>query len=397
MLPRKGIKMNTEEMNNIIDDNSEQKKNQTKKPTRRKKKMIPTLRITIFSVIIAVLCGLYAGFLINNYERGVAEIYAVEQDGYVQLVLDQINLQDETADASTIQSILATLDSSSNKYWTLSNDDTLVFVKDVLETSRYKSFTTDTYYNTVSSREFVNNLSTDKVTHETVLINDSSYIASGVRFTHGGKQYRICLLTNSNIMLENNTYLSTKIDLIIMIIVILLTFIILMIILSRIVNSQRRQLDEALDEQDRLRLDIEKLGERLEEKNNYDIKATVFGNAVIPTMLAKIDERGTRPVTLSIVSYDKKTHQILIGEGQNLLGKNVIRMNIDIKHMLLIFLNTEFKDTISQLDVLKSLNIEVDEIAAVRDKDTLTDTYKKMLDSLDKEINEYSFDKFDNI
>jgi len=126
-------------------------------------KMFPTLFFTFIALVIACLAAVYAWVLINNYEKGVAEIYAQEQDGYVQLVLDQINLQPENTDEEIIRNILGTLDSSSNRYWTLSHDETIVFVKDVLETSRYKSFSADTYYNTVSSREFVAGLQNDQV------------------------------------------------------------------------------------------------------------------------------------------------------------------------------------------------------------------------------------------
>ena len=53
-------------------------------------KMFPTLFFTFIALGIACLAAIYAWVLINNYEKGVAEIYAQEQDGYVQLVLDQI-------------------------------------------------------------------------------------------------------------------------------------------------------------------------------------------------------------------------------------------------------------------------------------------------------------------
>ena len=84
-------------------------------------KMFPTLFFTFIALVIACLAAVYAWVLINNYEKGVAEIYAQEQDGYVQLVLDQINLQPENTDEEIIRNILGTLDSSSNRYWTLSH------------------------------------------------------------------------------------------------------------------------------------------------------------------------------------------------------------------------------------------------------------------------------------
>ena len=95
---------------------------------------------------LVVICVCCAWAQMKKYERGVLDVYAVQQDGYVQLVLDQINLQEDQDSEEIVHNILETLDASSNHYWTLSDAGSLVFVKDVLETNRYKGFTQESYY-----------------------------------------------------------------------------------------------------------------------------------------------------------------------------------------------------------------------------------------------------------
>ena len=339
--------------------------------------MFPTLFFTFVALGIACLAAVYAWVLINNYEKGVAEIYAQEQDGYVQLVLDQINLQPENTDEKIIQNILGTLDSSSNRYWTLSHDETLVFVKDVLETSRYKSFSSDTYYNTVSSREFVAGLKQGQVKHAVVIIDGRKFIASGVAFVYNNRNYQICLLTNAEIMLENNTYLSTKISLVIMIAVILMIFVIAVIILARLVNNLKRQLFAGQQTQEELRRNIEQLDEKLHNKNLYSSKTMIFGSSLIPTMLKKLNERANRPLVMAIVPFEEKTYQILISEGQEILGENVIRMKMDASHMLLIFVQCSREAAVEKLSLLEKYAITAERIFEVGEQENVAEVYQK--------------------
>lgn len=75
----------------------------------------PILIITTICVVAAAaLGGLITYILIGRYEKGIIEVCATQQDAYVQLVLDQINLKDNRDDEEIINDILKTMDSSSN-------------------------------------------------------------------------------------------------------------------------------------------------------------------------------------------------------------------------------------------------------------------------------------------
>ncbi len=349
---------------------------------KKQKKLSPfasPIVMTIISLLIAALAGIYAYFLINNYEAGVSEIYAEEQDGYVQLVLDQINLQPDNTDEEIIENILGSLDTSSNQYWTMSHDEAMVFVKDVLETSRYKSFSEGTYYNTDSSATFVQSLEENVVSHDFIYIDGVKYIASGTKFIYNGATYQICLLTNAEIMLQNNTYMSTKINLIIMICVILIILVLGMIILSRYATSATRQLAKEVEEKEVLRKDLEQLDNKLAQKDLYNSETVVFETSALEGVLDKLDDRNSKPVTIAVVPYDDAKYQALTREGQILLGKNVLRVKLPDNKMALFFVKTPRESAEKHIDSMQSFDIKAEKIAEVVGDMSVKSVYEDMI------------------
>ena len=201
-----------------------------------KRKRVKLRSIAAVTVLVAVLVtagfGLFSLFQIRYYESSVLEIYADSQDAYVQLVLEQINLLEERSDEEIVTNILGTLDSSSNRYWTFSSEETMIFVKDVAETNRYKGFTTSTYYVSEEANRFINNLSNNKVSHDIIPINSKEYVISGTEFYYNDSEYHICLLTNPDTVLEHNVYLNAKINLSIAVMAVLLLFLLSVVIMT---------------------------------------------------------------------------------------------------------------------------------------------------------------------
>ena len=183
---------------------------------KRKKAKDYEFNYTIFTVILLfVMAGFaFVGFYqIKTYDNNILEIYADQQDDYVQLVLDQINMKKYYSDEEIIEDILNSLDVSGQKYWTLSREESILFVKDVTETYRYKGFTTETYYISESATAFLESLNVNYVTHKMIYIDNDLYVASGAAFEYHDNIYRICLLTNRTVILDNNKFLSAKITL----------------------------------------------------------------------------------------------------------------------------------------------------------------------------------------
>lgn len=134
-----------------------------------KKSRHPVLLLTAaFTLLFTAAAGAFVYYQMVRYEDGLLDVCATQQDGYVQLVVDQINLKSNRDNEEIITDILGTLDASSNKYWTFSRDQAMLFVKDVLETNKYKGFTTATYYVSDSAREFLETLKQDRVPHSQI-------------------------------------------------------------------------------------------------------------------------------------------------------------------------------------------------------------------------------------
>ena len=88
------------------------------KSNKKKKKYISVTLVLILMAIIASGLAALTYFEMQRYEDGIIDVCATQQDSYVQLVIDQINLKENRTDQEIIENILSTLDSSSNRYWT---------------------------------------------------------------------------------------------------------------------------------------------------------------------------------------------------------------------------------------------------------------------------------------
>lgn len=297
--------------------------------------------IAAIITLLVLVCVLICAYQLYRYDKGVLEIYADQQDGYVELVMEQIALRDPDAtDDEIIKQILGTLDASSGKYWTLSKDDYLVFVKDVLETNRYKGFTTSTYMVEQSADDFLNNLRKNWVTHSTIKMNGDNYIASGVEFDYAGQAYRICLLTNTNVVLDNNEFLSAKITIVIMLILIFAIVLVTFMSLAVVMDKQRAEaelLNSHIEEQN---VKIGELDQEMLHMEQYSTRWNAYSISVLPTFLTKLNDRGTYPLTLKKLTFDRtESRDEFLEHAQMMLDKKVLRfMGDDGKSLLLLFI-----------------------------------------------------------
>lgn len=299
---------------------------------------------TVFAGAFALLAGMFAWFQLNRYEQGVVEIYAVQQDAYVQLVLDQINLNRDQEDESVIVDIIGTLDNSTNKYWTLSHEETLLFVKDVTETNRYKGFTTSTYYISDSAREFIDLLNVNKVRHKLISIGEKKYIASGAVFEYLGITYQICLLTNPDAVLDHNVYLGARINMTVMICLLLVLFVITIIALAKVCSKRTAQLKSEQDLNRELSHTVEQLNEIISQAEAYDARLTAFRMDQLPLVAKKLSERALYPITLMRLEYTaSEAAEFLLEDSILVLDKNILRFRDD-EHGFLVLVAVRYEE-----------------------------------------------------
>ncbi len=314
-------------------------------------------------ILLVALCIAISVYQLYRYDKGVLEIYADQQDGYVELVMEQIALRDPDAtDDEIIKQILGTLDASSGKYWTLSKDDYLVFVKDVLETNRYKGFTTSTYLVEQSADEFLNNLRRNWVTHSTIKMDGDDYIASGVEFEYNGVPYRICLLTNTSVVLDNNEFLSAKITIILMLILIFVIVAVAFMTLTVELTRLKKESDEMHLHIREQNIKIGELDQEMMEMEQYSTRLNAYHISVLQSFLEKLRERKTYPMQLMKLTFDRgKTREEFLEHAQMMLDKKILRfMMRDEKDLLLIFLQyqeSEAKTAVKRIQLYGEMKI----------------------------------------
>lgn len=304
-------------------------------------------KTVILSCVIAVLSFFLFSYEINHFEDGILDVVATSQDGYVRLVLDQINLKENREDEEIVNNILSTLDASNNKYWTFSKGDTIIFVKDVLETEKYKSFTASTYYQSMSSQQFYDELTENKIIHQVIHIGNHNYIASGTVFTYNGTSYKLALLSNEDAILENNTYLKGKTESYILYYCSILILLIMSCALAW-------KLERSRSEQSSLKKEIQDQNKKIIELNNRifegkDQNVNVWDIKELPLFVNSFSERGIREgKTVEIIFSDEKSRNDFVQEKSDLLPDDVICFTKN-KHSLVLLVIYETEEDIRTL------------------------------------------------
>lgn len=165
--------------------------------------------VTLVACAVAVALGAFCVWQLSHYEDGLIETFANQQDDYVRVVADQLS----RASDDDAQELLGSIGPSSSKYWTMSEDGSLVFVKDVDDTSRYRGFSTSTYYETDAAQAFVSGLSENGVSHAVIEVDGRDFIASGTVVDRSGAKVSLCLLTARHVIIDQNAYLSARVGL----------------------------------------------------------------------------------------------------------------------------------------------------------------------------------------
>ncbi|MCR4717978.1 MAG: hypothetical protein K5656_12455 [Lachnospiraceae bacterium] len=284
-------------------------------------------KITVVTLLAAFVASIIAYIALARYEKGLLDVCSVQQDNYVQLVLDQINLEKDRSDDEIISNILSTLNSSTSRYWTFSKGESILFVKDVLETDKYKSFAADNYYKSESAKAFIESLTKGEIIHDTILVNNVEYIASGTMFEYNGNDYELCLLTNDCIFLENNRFLSAKVELIILIVFLISILIIVPIAMTQANVKLSEKLEEVTENEKILANNVVLLNDQLEERNIYDSRRNLFTIDLIDEFIEKLSNRENALPILNIrFKCSTDNGEVRLLDTTNLVfGKSALR------------------------------------------------------------------------
>lgn len=290
--------------------------------------------MTVAVIGLASILAAFAIWQIHNYEQGVAELYAQEQDGYVEIVARQIELYGDIAGDAFVEDTIKMLDSTSQRYWTLDNSEYFLFVKSISETNVYKTFSTDTFYNTKSAQDFLGTLIKGRVKHSIISLEGVKYVASGIIFEYNGTDYRLCLLTDYDIMLTNNAYLSSKLYLMIVLILLIALLVIAVIYFTVKLIEARQKVDSIKTVNTELNNYIDYLDNVVMGRNQASI---ISGEGKIMRLLHRVDERGVYPCAFVKIKLDVGSMMSFYSENSKLLGDDVVWLRFRKDGYILIF------------------------------------------------------------
>ncbi len=317
-------------------------KTNNKKTNNKEQKELKRVNAWLVLVVVLVFTEITAAIgwkQLQKYEEGILSVYATQQDGYVQLVLDQINLKENRDDSEMIEDILHTLDSSNSHYWTMSQQNDIVFVKDVLETNRYKGFSTQTYYSTKSADAFINNLQVNKVTHAVIEMNGREYVASGVLFSYNHMNYHLCLLTGKDVILDQNDYMSAKICLILLVVLMLLFIISGGMVIVVLAEKWYRKFCASDAENREMVARIEQISqEKTKKDRQFETKYNAFEADALMNLLMRVEEKkDVWPLELLLVRCPAgEPRDEFFAQLQIKFNEKTVRVIIDDTYILLL-------------------------------------------------------------
>ena len=322
--------------------NMSDKKQELKRIEKLKNRMLIVTTVAMLAMVLA--CCLFTAYQISSMEKGILDVCATQQDAYVQLVVDQINLKENRDDEEIINDILGTLDSSSNKYWTFSKDKAMLFVKDVIETNRYKGLTAISYYDSPSAKGFMENLEKKRVIHKNIQIDEKDYVASGVIFQYNGEDYRLCLLTNKEVILNNNKFMEAKIELIILVAFVLIVLLCVSMVYARQIEKANKESLEKSHTIRQLQGMVGHLNDLLAQKEQYDTRHQLWSKDVIEEFLHKLKKKeADRVVAVKICCQKESFRDSFLRVSCVLLDRKVLRFSLGEAGFYLLFLRVDKK------------------------------------------------------
>lgn len=265
------------------------------------------------AVAAAAACMLVLlGFLglMKRYEDGILDINARQQDGYVKLVYDQIQLQKDASSDEIVSDILSSLNASSSRYWAFSDDGSIVFVKNVLETGNYQYVSMERYFEDHGSSDYLSTLHEGVVSHQILGFDDGRYVASGIRFSCSGKNYSLVLLTSVDSILENNAFLEAKTELYALIIIALIVLYLYIVGTAIAYNRVYDRAEASAADEKQLRLQIASDHEAAIRKDALDPRRNIFSISSLRHALDRLSSREEAfPLSLLVFYYGSEAER----------------------------------------------------------------------------------------
>ncbi len=336
--------------------------------------------ILVATIAVIIVFGILGYALTNMYKDAILQVYATQQDNYVQLVVDQINLLDDRTDESIISDIIDTLDSGNTHYWTLAKGENMLFVKNVTETNKYQGAVMDDFFDTATADKFVDELNVNRAAHDIIRMNGQRYVVSGAVFEYNRSEYSLCLLTDETVILDNNDFLSTRIALYIYVILIMLLLLLAAMIAEAMV--MRREEDNNMLK-GRLELQnqhINRLELEAKQRDSYNTRYNAYNELLLSEFAKRLDARGLDAAVLVRIDYTSvEDAKKFLLQAATTLDETVIRFKNDTGRVSLIMTGFHEKmasEIIEKFEIDAKVNVVIEDVAA--SNETISEACEKL-------------------
>lgn len=330
--------------------------------------------------IIAIISIIISIYIYNQLKNGITEISVEQQDEYIQLVVDQINVIENQTSEEIIKNILSSLSSSEKKYWVLSENESIVYVKNDDETNTYKNVKEDDYFGSYEAEEFINNLLINKVEHTSILINGNTYILSGTLFLYNGNTYKLCLMSDVNIFIENNTFLLVFIELITFLSFLIIIFTITIILASIDLQKKEDKISEDEIEIKKLNIAVEKLNDEYSKAKMYEAQSNAWSKETLSEFIDKLFQKKANCFTIVNIKFkDTQVRNRFDIKSDFIYDKNIIKFIISDLEYLFLFINMDKNKTEQTCKLTKVDGAEITKMVCIDAKTDSADYVKMRL------------------
>ena len=177
----------------------------------------------------------------------------------------------------------------------------------------------------------------NKVVHGVIKIEENSYIASGVLFEYQGEEYRLCLLTNTMVLLENNELLRARTEIGVTIFFLTVLFALTALLFAMKVRKLELEKADTHKTMQEMNEHIERLNDQLTKWDIHDTQKNVWSRDSLLGFAERLEQRAAYPLTLVLVrTGDLAESKKFLDLAHYVLDHNQLRFQIN--DMLFAFL-----------------------------------------------------------
>ena len=212
----------------------------------------------------------------------------------------------------------------------------------------------------------MDSLQVNHIQHSIVNVDNKTYLMSGVLFKYADQNYKLCLMTEKSVLLDNNTYLGIKVEMETFVIVILMALVLIAVIYAFIIRRSAIRLDEREADVKALSRGLAKVNEMLADKDLHDTHNNVWKQKAIVPFVEKLMERNVHPVTFARIECEtEESRRKFFERAVYILDKHVLRFEYGACDIVLIAVNITTDQLKHGISILEDKEVTVQRVELI--------------------------------